>query len=242
MQVNAAGALSYMLMALGHTGYAVHVENQFWIEEGDTPVREFLWLRYANWGVTTPIVIAILGFLAGANSTSIFYVGSVAVFFFASLFAGAIHTGFHSTWAIFSFSCVAYVVLLLELAFPFRRSAYRVHVEIGKLYDFLALITAVILTGNLILWGVSEGGHVTTVDQEVVVYTVLDVLGRSVFGLILCFGREAIVRYGTFLGLINQPLYDIPVAKSAAGYGPVATKEEAAPTVHVTIGGSGKSQ
>ena len=68
---------------------------------------------------------------------------------------------------------------------------------------------------QLITWGVSEGGYITTVDQEVIIYAVLDVLTKVVFGFVLVWSRESIARYGTFLGAINTGVdFDFPIQRS----------------------------
>ena len=103
---------------------------------------------------------------------------------------------------------------MIALLYSFRTSAYKVHTEIGKLYDVLAYTSAAVYTGYIVFWGTSEGGHITTADQEIIVYTVLDIVSKVVFAFILIFGREAIARHGSFLGS-SATSYDLPAtAKS----------------------------
>lgn len=88
-------------------------------------------------------------------------------------------------------------------------------IEIGKLYDVLAFGSVLLWTVYGIVWGCSEGGYKMTPDQEVIVYAVLDITAKCVFGFVLLFSREAIARYGTFLGGINTGItYDFPIPSS----------------------------
>ncbi len=54
-----------------------------------------------------------------------------------------------------------------------------------------------------VVWACAEGSFKMTVDQEVIVYAVLDITAKCVFGFVLLFSREAIARYGSFLGGVS---------------------------------------
>ena len=89
------------------------------------------------------------------------------------------------------------------------------HPEIGRLYDVLGFGSFILYAGYAITAAVSELGYITTVDQEVIIYAVLDVLTKVVFGFVLIWSREAIARYGTFLGQINTGVdFDFPIQRS----------------------------
>jgi len=112
-----------------------------------------------------------------------------------------------------------------------RSTAYKHHVEIGKLYDVLAFSTVILWAGYGIVWACSNGSGKMTVDQEVITFAVLDIVAKCVFGFVLLFSREAIARYGTFLGGINTGTdFDFPIpntvgASSATGYAAVPTSK-----------------
>ena len=130
-------------------------------------------------------------------------------------YAGATDGGWNATWPILAFGAFCYFPVLISLTYTFRRTAYRVHAEIGKLYDVLAFGSIIIFAGYAITWGVSEGGYYTTVDQEVIIYTTFDILTKVVFGFTLIWSREAIARYGNFLGVINTGAdFDFPIVRS----------------------------
>jgi bacteriorhodopsin len=195
LQINAIGALAYLIMALGNTSYAVFFDPEF-----PEISRDFQWIRYAQWAITGPLTLITFGLLAGAHWVEVLFIVLACLVGVAAGFAGALSTGLHATWPIFAFAVAAFLVIIYSLLGSFRRSAYQLHVEVGKLYDFLAYSMGALFTGYLIVWASSEGGHIADVDQEVIVYTVLDVLTKLIFGFILLFSRESIARYGKFLG------------------------------------------
>lgn len=116
--------------------------------------------------------------------------------------------------------------LTFLLSAPHQPSLYPapLQIEIGKLYDVLGFGSVLLWTVYGIVWGCAEGGYKMTPDQEVIVYAVLDITAKCVFGFVLLFSREAIARYGTFLGGINTGItYDFPIpstvtASSANSY------------------------
>ena len=199
LQINGIAALAYLLMALGNT----EIDNVF-DPAYPTVSRDFHWIRYAHWAIVGPLTIAILTVVAGVHWVEGLYVSFLVLFGVASGFAGALHTGRYATWPIFAFAVVAYALAGYSLLVRYRRAAYQLHNEIGKLYDLVGQGSFVLYTGYLIVWACAEGGHVADVDQEIIVYTVLDILSKVVFGYVLLLSRESIARYGKFLGNVSH--------------------------------------
>jgi len=213
--INAITALAYLTMALGGIwGQAEYVPNKS-LQVGTNGQRGFHWLRYAAWVFVAPITTIILGILAGAHWVDIFWVAFASIVSVAALFASAISQGWNATWPLFAFAGVAGLIVAIAYVRTYRVAAYKVHAEIGKLYDVLGLGSLVLYIGYYITFGVSEGGKITTPDQEVIIYTVHDIITKVAFGFVLIYSREAIARYGTWLGQINTGVdFDFPIARS----------------------------
>ncbi len=204
--INAITALAYLIMAFGDVTIYAH---------GVGTTRAFEWVRYAAWALVAPVTVWILGLLSGAHWVDLIWVSFATIISVGALFAAAISTGFNATWPLFAFGIFAGIPVAIALVFTFRRAAYKVHPEIGKLYDVVGFGSLIAYVAYAITWGVSEGGFVTTVDQEIIIYTVLDIFTKVVFGFVLIWSREAIARYGTFLGHINTGVdFDFPIARS----------------------------
>lgn len=219
--INAITALAYLTMALGKTTINAHTSS-----------RQFEWIRYAAWALVAPITVWIFGLLSGAHWVELIWVSIVTMIGVAAGFAAAISNGTNATWPLFAFGVVTFIPVFIALAFTFRRAAYKVHTEIGKLYDVVGFGSLLLYVGYVITWGVSEGGFVTTVDQEIIIYTVLDILTKVIFGFTLIYSREAIARYGSFLGQINTGIeFDFPIARSTYTGSGSAYATEPAPAV-----------
>jgi len=213
--INAITALAYLIMALGGTwGWAEYVPNKGTAVLNNQG-RGFHWLRYASWVIVTPLTLVILGLLSGAHWVDQIWLVFVSIVAVAALFASAISQGFNATWPLYAFAGIAGVVVIWGMSVTYRSAAYKLHAEIGKLYDVVGLGSAVLSVCYYVFFGTSEGGKLTTVDQEVIVYACLDIVSKAVFGFVLIYSREAIARYGSWLGQINTGVdFDFPIARS----------------------------
>jgi len=169
----AISALAYLIMALGNT-------------EMDTR-RPLLWVRYAQWATNTPLILLTLGLLAGTTYGEAFFAVAVAEITTAALFAATISTGYNAVWPIFTFGVVAAVPVAYQVLFVWAARAASAPAATARIYSFLAWFSFVIAIGYTVNWGTAEGGLVESTDQEVIVYTVFDILSRVVFGFVLLF-------------------------------------------------------
>jgi bacteriorhodopsin len=214
LQINAIGALAYLIMALGDgdgPDYMHTIDAEF-----PDIKRSLEWIRYAQWALTGPLTLIALGLLAGAHWVEITFVAISCVIVVGAGFAAALSTGNYATWPLFGFAVAIFLIISYNLLYTFRATAHA-NKEIGKLYDVLAFGSSFFYLGYVIFWGTSEGGNITNVDQEVIVYTVLDVITKVIFGFVFLFSREAIARYGSFLGGLNSGAeYDFPIKSFTA--------------------------
>ena len=197
--------------------------------------RQFFWLRYAAWAWVAPVTLVILGLVSGAHWVEIMWTFWFTLISIAALFAASTVSSVNAVWPLFAAGIAAGFPVLIALAYTFRKTAYRVHAEIGRLYDVLGFSMIILIAGYAITWAVSEGGLVTTIDQETIIYAVLDIVTKVVFGGVLIWSREAIARYGTFLGVINTGIdFDFPIARST--YTGSAAAYVSEPSAPVTMG------
>ena len=251
-------ALSYLLLATGTLNAALASGNApiaggataYWLHgwwqnspgslavptAGSTwGARQFFWLRFAAWGFVAPVTFVILGLVAGAHWVEITWTFFASIIAVATLFAASTVNGPNATWPLFAAAVVVGFPLVIALLYTFRKTAYRVHNEIGRLYDVLGFSMTFLIVGYAITWAVSEGGMITTVDQETIIYATLDVVTKVIFGIVLIWSREAIARYGTFLGVINTGIdFDFPIARST--YTGSASAYAAEPTASAVMG------
>ena len=178
-----------------------------------------------------PLTVVTVGILAGAHWTEFIFISLSGMLSVAGLYAAIIVTSINATWPLYALALAAGIPVGIALVYTFRVSAHKVHPEIGRLYDVIGFGLLIAFFGYAITVGVSELGYITTVDQEVIIYAVLDVLTKVVFGFVLIWSREAIARYGTFLGQINTGVdFDFPIQRSTyTGSGSNYATEPSAP-------------
>jgi bacteriorhodopsin len=212
-------SLCYLIQAMG----GAQQQTRAWIYNGALTAnpapagnyaRGFQWLRYVGWAFSAPITIFLLGHLSGAHWVEIIWVSLSTIISVASLYAATVSGGFNAVWPVFAFGCLFGIAVMIGLLYTFRLSAYRVHTEIGRLYDILGISLAILFVGYGITWGVSEGSYYTTQDMEVIIYATLDCMTKCTFSFALIYARESIARYGSFLGINTGVDFDFPIAKS----------------------------
>lgn len=196
----AVTALAHLVMVLGGPGVSIdgHAGEAL-------PVQ---WVRYAEWAVTAPLTIVMLGLLAGGHWTDMLIAVTSAELGIAAGFAAAVSTGASATWPLFTFGLVVGGLPVLgTLGVTFRRAARAPHAAgaaIACLYTFLALTSLVLYAaGYVIVWAVSDGGVAVTPGQAAIAFAVLELLTKPAFAAAIVLGRESIARYGSALGCLN---------------------------------------
>lgn len=84
-------ALAYLVMALGHSAISTSTG------------RAFMWVRYADWAFTTPLLLIDLGLLAGVSLSETYYIVICDLLMIIAGFAAAVSTGANATWPLFIF-------------------------------------------------------------------------------------------------------------------------------------------
>jgi bacteriorhodopsin len=172
-------SLAYLVMALGNSS---------------TPTangRAFLWVRYADWVFTTPLLLVDIGLLAGADMMTIGWVVFCDVIMCVAGFAGVVSSGTNAAWPLFAFGMVAFLPIIHAIAITFNQAAAAKGPRTASLYSKLAVLLVVTWTAYPIIWATGEGSQVSSVDQETIAYAFMDVVAKCVFGFILLLGHAS---------------------------------------------------
>lgn len=220
--INAIAAIGYLTMATGGMMVSTGLPAPDDMEEIDVTsifthnrVRKFEWIRYAMYAVTGPLTILVFGLLAGGHWVDIVYnalahIGAVGLFFAAVTSGGSL-----ARWPLFTLAALFLVPNVYAVFYKFAASAHKVHPEVGKLYTVLSYLFVLVTVGYVISIAVSEIAYVTTVDQELIIYATFDIFSKAFFGFGLIMAREAIARYGSYLGHFNTGAdFDFPINRS----------------------------
>lgn len=85
-------------------------------------------------------------------------------------------------WGWYGMACVAYLVIIYQLAVSGRRSVMAKGNDTSKLFASIGGFTLILWTLYPIVWGIGDGSRKMSVDAEIICYAVLDVLAKPVFG------------------------------------------------------------
>jgi bacteriorhodopsin len=181
--------LSYYAMATGEgTSFATIV-----VKDTDKTVervfRQVFWARYVDWSLTTPLLLLDLAFLAGLSGANIFVaIAADLIMVLTGLFA-AFAGSESTTWGWYTMSCVAFLFIVYILAVGGRRAVAAKGNATSSLFAAIGGFTLVLWTLYPVVWGISDGARLWSVDTEIVAYAILDVLAKPVFGFWLLFAH-----------------------------------------------------
>ncbi|MCJ1414792.1 hypothetical protein MMC32_001120 [Xylographa parallela] len=188
-------AISYFAMAMGDgISFSHNTETESHKHVPDTTVdvyRQVYWARYVDWSVTTPLLLMDLAFLAGLSGANIL-VAVVAdlIMILTGLFA-AFGGNESAQWGYYAMACLAYLVVIYQLAVHGRAMAMSKDSKTGTFFQAIGAFTLVLWTAYPIVWGIADGSRNINVDAEIISYAVLDVLAKPVFGFWLLFTHDA---------------------------------------------------
>jgi len=181
--INFIASCAYLAMA---TGYGIVQVAQ---TGGGT--RDFFFARYIDWALTTPLMLLDLATLGNASSDTLLWLLSTDFLMIISgLIGGLIGSSEGSCWAFFAFSMFFFMPIVWFLGFQLPVSGTS---EVAsELYTKVANATIVLWSMYPVVWVLAEGSSIISSDTEVVFYTILDILAKSGFGILICTGREAL--------------------------------------------------
>ncbi|ERF71652.1 hypothetical protein EPUS_00641 [Endocarpon pusillum Z07020] len=187
--------LSYFAMATGD-GIAY---NQVKVVEQNKHVpdivhyvyRQVYYARYIDWSLTTPLLLLDLALLAGLSGANILVaiIADIIMILTGMFAAFGSHDG--QKWGWYAFGCIAYLVVVYQLAFNGRAAAAGKDGKTKAFFGAIAGFTLILWTIYPIIWGVADGARVASVDAEIISYAVLDVLAKPVFGFWLLFTHDS---------------------------------------------------
>ena len=108
--------------------------------------REVYWARYVDWALTTPLLLLDLSLLAGLSGANIL-VAIVAdvIMILTGLFAAYGHNT-SQKWGWYTFACIAYLVVVYQLAFNGRTAAALKDTKTKAFFGSIAGFTLILWT------------------------------------------------------------------------------------------------
>ncbi|EEP77523.1 opsin 1 protein [Uncinocarpus reesii 1704] len=187
--------LAYFAMATGEgIGYNLVTIRHHHDKAPDTVeqvFRQVFWVRWLNWGLSFSLILVNLALLAGLNGASLLISVAANIIMFVtgliSVFGG--HGG--TRWAWFTISCLSYLTILYHTGFHGRRATLAKDNQTRAFYSSIAGYFLVLLLIYPIIWAASSNTRRMSVDAEIIIYAILDVLSQGVFGYWLLVSHDS---------------------------------------------------
>ncbi|KAI8926238.1 hypothetical protein BC831DRAFT_457538 [Entophlyctis helioformis] len=177
-------ALAYFAMAASE-GLIVNDELSY---------RTTYLARYIDWALTFPLLLSILGYIAGASLSSfmvLLFFSEITVL--TALFGSLDRTDFR--WAWFAFWLLFWIPVIKELVYDVRIAAQRRSEHNARLYDTLVVWVLFLMTLYPVFWALTQGSNVISVDGEITAYALLDVSLKVVLGVTVLSSLSTIEPY-----------------------------------------------
>jgi len=201
--VCAIAACLYLLMAQGQGDVVVSNAKIAITPEGFAGVADaqlVYFARYVDWVITTPLLlVGLLGIGLAAVKESgeavrertglvAGVIGADILMILTGLFGAlSLDDGHKYTW--FVVSCLFFVGVLVVIWGPVRSAAAAQRGATAALYNKLLVILTVLWFVYPVLWILgTEGTSTISLNTEVAVFTVIDLLAKVGFGLVLVTG------------------------------------------------------
>jgi len=174
--ITAIATLAYLTMA---SGYGVM----------DTHTRQpFFYARYIDWLFTTPLMVWDLMELTGADAMSVFTVVGLDALMIVCGIIGSLLVEASVKWAFFVLGCVFFLMVCKELQNGLNKGVG----DARGLYATVTYLTIASWTCYPVVWALCEGGDLVGVNASCLLYTVMDVTSKCLFGILIVSNREAL--------------------------------------------------
>ncbi|KAJ9668499.1 hypothetical protein H2201_001547 [Coniosporium apollinis] len=151
--------------------------------------RQIFYVRYIDWVITTPLLLMELGLTAGLPWNNILWILLLDEVMIITGLVGALVRSSYK-WGYFAFGCAALLLIGWEIILPSSGNAKVIGADVHKHYIMLGLYLMILC--------------------EAIFYSILDVLAKPVYGVILLVVHEKIQldRLGLGDTIVNpsQPL------------------------------------
>ncbi|PWN30803.1 family A G protein-coupled receptor-like protein [Jaminaea rosea] len=181
--INVTAAISYLAMATGLGGALTNERH----DSRYSAKREVLVPRYIDWLITTPLLILDITLLAGMP------LGEILIAIFADvtmiitgLIAG-LHPDVRARWIFFAISVASMFYVFYTLVGSGRSYSYLRSQKVGSLYNQVSLALLVVWSLYAVTFVLGEGAGYVSADTEVLLFAVLDVIAKPLWGAVVVF-------------------------------------------------------
>ncbi|KAK2843933.1 hypothetical protein FQN49_005927 [Arthroderma sp. PD_2] len=193
--VTTVSFLSYFVMAMGYglsySHYTYHKGHKHSPDTYLDTYREVYWIRYVNWMLTTPLILTCLTFLSGLNGASLLVSISASLIMFSAAL-GSAYMRQHQQWAWYTIACLAYLTIVYQIGYQGRRASQAKDQQARNFYSSIAIFSLAVMLIYPIIWAISNNARKMSIDAEIIVYAILDILLQAGFGYWLVVSHDKI--------------------------------------------------
>jgi len=176
--ITGIASLAYLVMA---AGFGVH-------HNGTN--EPFYYARFIDWLFTTPLMLWELLALVNTPSSNLFVVAGLDVLMIVAGMIGNMMERHTIRWVFFAIGCIFFVIIVNELSLKMNRGAASQAAQ--EVYQSAARLTIVMWTFYPVAWILAEGTGILGVNMACLVYAILDVISKCVFGFIIVSNKAAL--------------------------------------------------
>lgn len=208
-------AIAYFAMGSNLGWTAIQVEFSRSDPKVRGNMRQIFYVRYIDWFVTTPLLLADLLLTCGLPGPTILFVILMNEIMVVTGLVGALVKSSYK-WGFFVFGCAAFLFVAYSVVFEGRKYAKALGADVHRTYVLCGVWTIGLWCLYPIAWGLSEGGNVISSDGEAIFYVripsplfptpynfhpkdpntdeqgILDILAKPGFGALLLWGHRNI--------------------------------------------------
>jgi bacteriorhodopsin len=182
---------STFICAVAMFAYLAMLSGQGWTASAGC--RQFFYVRYLDWLITTPLLVLELGLVAGQDSETITAVVGADVLMIVAGYMGAVSVT-TVKWVWFLLSMAMFVLVVFSLARTFRQTVIeRKSTEMIQLYNKIAWLTIIMWSFYPVIWMLAEGFGIFSVSFEVVAYAICDIIAKCVFCFVIISANDSLV-------------------------------------------------
>lgn len=190
----AIASVAYLVMATGN--------GALYIYGHDGKYRQFLFARYIDWVFTTPLQLLDLAGLAGASYETTFTLLALDALMIIAGLIGALIGGNHTAcWAFWAFGMMAFIPIVYILGYQLPGAAASAAAK--EIYGKVSKLTIYFWAAYPVVWVLAEGTSTISSDVETILYTFLDIVAKSVFGIMIVSARDGL---DSALAAMKEPL------------------------------------
>lgn len=195
--------IAYLAMATGEGIAWSHIQilevHRHVPETKQDVFRQVFWFRYVNWMLTSPLIIINLALVSGLSGAHLLVAVSADLIMFGTGLLGSFGRHDGTKWVWFTISAIAYLVVVHQIGFNGGRAAANKDVQTRRFYSSIAGTSVLILALYPIILAASSLAHSISLDSEIVVWAVFDIIAQGIFGFWLLLTHDRCPSFSLYL-------------------------------------------